>query len=43
MFTTEQIIGDIVFISFKDIDRYAELGIKDSGNFMVLPWHMEEF
>ena len=37
MFTTEQIIGDIVFISFKEVDRYKDLGInQESGHFMIM-------
>ena len=36
MFTTEDIIGDIVFISFRDSDRYKDLGITEaSGHFHV--------
>ena len=36
MFTTEDIIGDIVFISFRDSERYKDLGItENSGHFQV--------
>ena len=37
MFTTEDIIGDIVYISFRDSERYQDIGInKKSGHFKVL-------
>lgn len=36
MFSTEDIIGDIVFISFRDPERYEDVGIKrKSGHFKV--------
>ena len=36
MFTTEDVIGDIVFISFRDNERYLDIGIKEtSGHFLV--------
>ena len=36
MLTTEEIIGDIVFISFRDSDRYSDIGItQNCGHFMV--------
>ena len=37
MFNSEQIIGDIVFISFNDADRYSEVGLNmPYGHFHVL-------
>ena len=37
MFTTQEIIGDIVFISFNDHKRYLDIGIDcNCGHFMVL-------
>tara|TARA_B100000945_G_C19930532_1_gene389321 strand:+ start:189 stop:539 length:351 start_codon:yes stop_codon:yes gene_type:complete len=37
MFNTEQIIGDIVFISFNDINRYQDIGLsKPYGHFFIL-------
>ena len=37
MFTTQEIIGDIVFISFNDDKRYLDIGINSNcGHFMVL-------
>ena len=36
MFTSEDIIGDIVFISFKDPERYNDIGVNSScGHFMI--------
>ena len=36
MFTVEQIVGDIVFFSFRDKERLKEVGLDiDSGHFMV--------
>ena len=36
MFTTQKIIGDIVFISFNDHERYLDIGINNScGHFKV--------
>ena len=36
MFTTEDIIGDVVYIAFRDSDRYTDLGITEtSGHFHV--------
>lgn len=31
MFTTEDIIGDIVYISFKDAERYQDIGISENA------------
>ena len=37
MFTTQEIIGDIVFISFNDHKRYLDIGIDcNCGHFMIL-------
>lgn len=37
MFTTQEIIGDIVYISFSDPERYVEIGVSpESGHFKVL-------
>ena len=36
MFKTEDIIGDIVFISFTNIDEFLDIGIKKSGHFLIL-------
>ena len=37
MFSTEDIIGDIVFISFRDPERYEDIGIRrSSGHFKVM-------
>ena len=37
MFNTEQIIGDVVFISFNDINRYQDIGLnKPYGHFFIL-------
>ena len=37
MFTTQEIIGDVVFISFGDPGRYKDIGYtKSSGHFKVL-------
>ena len=37
MFNSEQIIGDIVFISFHDEQRYNDIGLNSSsGHFLVL-------
>ena len=37
MFTTQEIIGDVVFISFAFPERYNDIGLKvDSGHFKVL-------
>ena len=36
MTNLDNIIGDIVFISFRDIERYSELGInKKSGHYII--------
>ena len=35
MFKTEDIVGDVIFISFKEIDRYVDVGIKKSQHFLV--------
>ena len=35
MFKTEDIIGDIVFISFTNIDEFSDIGIKKSGHFLI--------
>ena len=36
MITTEQIIGDVIFISFRDSERYIDFGInKNYGHFLV--------
>jgi len=36
LFTTEQIIGDVIFISFRDPKRFIDLGInKEYGHFLV--------
>ena len=36
MFKTEDIIGDVVFISFKSVEQFSELGIQAvSGHFLV--------
>ena len=35
MFKTEDIIGDIVFISFTNIDEFLDIGIKKSGHFLI--------
>ena len=36
MFSIEQIIGDIVFFSFRDVDRLKEVGLEvDKGHFLV--------
>lgn len=36
MFTTEDIIGDIVYISFRESERYEDIGInKKAGHFKV--------
>ena len=36
MLSIENIIGDIIYISFKDADRMREIGIKDSsGHYML--------
>ena len=35
MFTTQNIVGDIIYISFKEKDKYAHIGIYvNEGNFM---------
>lgn len=37
MFTTQEIIGDVVFISFSVPGRYKDIGLKEeSGHFKVL-------
>ena len=37
MFNSEQIIGDIVFISFNDDQRYSDIGInRPFGHFLIL-------
>lgn len=37
MFTSQEIIGDIVYISFSDPERYIDIGIKaESSHFKVL-------
>tara|TARA_Y100000590_G_scaffold417287_1_gene516891 strand:- start:546 stop:869 length:324 start_codon:yes stop_codon:yes gene_type:complete len=37
MFKTQDIIGDVVFISFNDGERYKDIGIKSpAGHFKVL-------
>jgi len=37
MFKTQDIIGDVVFISFNDGERYKDIGIKaTAGHFQVL-------
>ena len=37
MFTSQEIIGDIVYISFSDPERYVDIGIKaESSHFKVL-------
>ena len=36
MFTTEEIIGDIIFISFNDSERYTDLGIKSKGGHFLI-------
>ena len=37
MFTTEKIIGDVVYISFADKERYKDIGIdKLAGHFKIL-------
>tara|TARA_B100001094_G_scaffold325106_2_gene378881 strand:- start:273 stop:488 length:216 start_codon:yes stop_codon:yes gene_type:complete len=37
MFTTQEIIGDIVYISFSDPERYVEIAVSpESGHFKVL-------
>ena len=36
MFTTEEIIGDIIFISFNDFERYIDFGVNSkSGHYLV--------
>ena len=35
MFKTEDIIGDVIFISFKETNRYLDVGIKQSQHFLV--------
>ena len=37
MFTTEKIIGDVVYISFADKERYKDIGIDTlAGHFKIL-------
>jgi len=37
MFTTQEIIGDIVYISFNDKDRYKDIGLSNcDGHFKIL-------
>ena len=37
MFTSEQIIGDIVLITFKHVDRYDDIGIRtESGHHFLV-------
>ena len=37
MFNSEQIIGDIVFISFNDDQKYLDIGLNNSfGHFLIL-------
>ena len=35
MFNTEEIIGDIIYISFKDQNRYSDFGIVGNGHFLI--------
>ena len=36
MFTTEDIIGDIIYISFRDKNRYSEIGVSGDVHYKVL-------
>jgi hypothetical protein len=36
MFTSQEIIGDIIYVSLKDKERYRDIGIQDDGHFYVL-------
>ena len=37
MFTTQEIIGDIVYVSFADKERYKDIGLDlQSGHFKIL-------
>ena len=35
MFNTEEIIGDIIYISFKDQNRYSDFGVVGIGHFLI--------
>ena len=36
MFKTEDIVGDVIFISLNDSERYSALGIKTEGSHFLV-------
>ena len=36
MFKTEDIVGDVIFISFIDSERYSEIGVKTEGSHFLV-------